>query len=171
MDSRKQINGHGQADDVDYEHPFGGAKADFTARKFDWLKGVSFDPELGPFDFEVAFWIMQHVNEAKGVAWPSDNLIAGLVGGSARHVQRARQRLEERGWLEWENTFGESNTYKPKYDRVSGMLDAITVFRDTSDSGVRPTSDSGVRLTPYRNTLVGLTIRRKSQGRLRGEGK
>jgi hypothetical protein len=130
MDSRKQINGHGQADDVDYEHPFGGAKADFTARKFDWLKGVSFDPELGPFDFEVAFWIMQHVNEAKGVAWPSDNLIAGLVGGSARHVQRARQRLEERGWLEWENTFGESNTYKPKYDRVSGMLDAITVFRE-----------------------------------------
>jgi hypothetical protein len=71
----------------------------FTGDKLDLLKCIAFDRQMTPYDLEVAFVILQHVNEKTGLAILSDEAIADLTRrGSVRKVHLLlRQKPLSRG--------------------------------------------------------------------------
>ena len=102
----------------------------FTGQRLDWLKCVSFDRSIQPYDFEVAFQIAQHLNEKTATAFVSDETIADKTGGgSSRNVWNSRIRLRDAGWLTWRRT-RTANVYSLNYGKVNGVLDMITVSSD-----------------------------------------
>lgn len=103
----------------------------FTGMKLDLLKCIAFDRKMTPYDVEVALIILSHVNEKTGVAILSDEAIADLTGsGGVRNVYTSRRRLREGRWLTWRRTRKGPNVYRPLYDRLNGMLDAILVANE-----------------------------------------
>lgn len=104
-------------------------KRRFTSMKLDLLDCMASDRKLKPYDFRVAFVILQHVSEKTGEAYPSDETIAEIAGGSVRNVYNSRRRLREAGWFSWRRT-RKSNIYRPRHDRVNAMLDMIIVARE-----------------------------------------
>jgi hypothetical protein len=101
----------------------------FTSRKLDWLKCVCFDRLVQPYDFKVAFVIGQHINQKTLTACLSDETIADESGGSARNVKRSRVRLREAGYISWRRT-RTANVYRLRFEKVSGIFDAIISSRD-----------------------------------------
>jgi hypothetical protein len=101
----------------------------FTSRKLDWLRCLCFDPMLLPYDFRVAFVIAQHINQRTQTARLSDETIADESAGSDCNVKRSRARLREAGWLTWRRT-QTANVYKLRFEKMSGIMDAIIVSRD-----------------------------------------
>lgn len=97
----------------------------FTGQRLDWCKAVRFDRGLQAVDFKVGSTIADHVNAKTGVAKVSDAIIAIKAACSIRTAIRARERLRDRGWLDWRRT-PTANRYLLRYDKVSGFLDMIT---------------------------------------------
>jgi Helix-turn-helix domain len=128
----------------------------------DWMTAAAYDRRLKPSDFKVAFVIAQHINAETGKAYPSEALVADIVGTSVRTVERTVTLLHETGWLR----IRRKRTYDPKtkswktqnfywlrYENVQTMFDLIKASRlkrryfkpDTGD-GLKP--DTHVGLTP-----------------------
>ena len=70
---------------------------DFTRDLFAWLNVALADRRIGPFAFQVAYVLSQHVNRETGEAWPSQDRIAERMGGSARGVRKALHELQAAG--------------------------------------------------------------------------
>jgi hypothetical protein len=68
-----------------------------TGRKLDLLKCIAFDRKMVHYDLEVAFVILQHVNEKTGLAILSDEAIADLpaaarFAAASKPLSRGRPR-------------------------------------------------------------------------------
>lgn len=96
----------------------------FTGRKLDWLKAVSYDKRVKPGVFEVAFCIVQHVNEKTLIAILSDETIIEKTGISRAEVGRHRKSLKDTGWLSWRRT-RTANLYTPIFDETAAWLDEL----------------------------------------------
>jgi hypothetical protein len=81
---------------------------------------------------------MNHVNWQTEEAYLSDEVISEKTGGTPiGTIKHSRKRLKGK-WLDWRTTrtktkngFRSVNVYKLNHDRVSAMLDAMTIARDT----------------------------------------
>jgi hypothetical protein len=104
-------------------------RAEWTSMKLDMLTCLNFDRRVPPRAFKVAFCILQHVNAETRTARLTDETIAEVTAGSERHVVTARKLLRDLGWFTWERT-RDANVYRPNFDQVNRLLDALAVRRD-----------------------------------------
>ena len=100
---------------------------DWTGRKLDWCNGVSIDPNIQPYQFEVAFAIIQHANFKTKVAILSDEAIEDATNISRSQIWRARRDLRKAGWLQWRRT-RTANIYEPLFGNVDRCV-VLRVFR------------------------------------------
>ena len=95
----------------------------------DWITCAAYDRRLKPVDFEVAFVVMQHVNEKTCECFPSEQTIADKCGLSARHVRRSLKRLCATGWLKSRRS-RDANRYTVMFTNVNPILDNMIVDRE-----------------------------------------
>ena len=95
----------------------------------DWITCAAYDRRLKPVDFEVAFVVMQHVNEKSHECFPSEQTIADKCGLSPRHVRRSLKRLCATGWLKSRRT-RDANRYTVLFTNVNPILDNMIVDRE-----------------------------------------
>jgi hypothetical protein len=102
--------------------------ATFASQKFDLMNAVAFDQRLDPYAVRVFIAIIYHLNAINGRCFPSDELIAEMIGGSRPSVSRARRQLRECGYLNWYKT-GRSNFYVFNFDAAAPTLAAANRVR------------------------------------------
>ncbi len=101
----------------------------FTGLKLDLLKCIVFDRQMMPYDLEVAFVILQHVNEKTGLAILSDEAIAGLTrGGSVRNVYLL---LRQNRYHEGDHELRICRDHFPRF------LEALDVLRELIADAIR----------------------------------
>jgi hypothetical protein len=99
----------------------------FTSWKLDQLDAMSVDTDLTDAEFRVAFRLMQHVNSASRIAWPSIERLAAQLGRSTDAVKAAMKGLwgTERPWVKKTRPHKRaSNQYSFLPDRINLVLDA-----------------------------------------------
>jgi len=68
-------------------------------RLFAWLRQVQQDPAISSSGFELAFVIMQHINNSSGLAWPTQETLARAVDVSDRTVRTLTEALASNGHI------------------------------------------------------------------------
>jgi hypothetical protein len=132
----------------------------FTGQRLEWLKCVNYDRRLKdcPAALKVAFVIATHVTENgssipgialnPGEACISDEAIADKAGGlHRRHVIRARNRLNETGYLNWRRTRS-ANVYRLDYGQVSRVLDLMDASNQARKEQQKRRKDRPRDVTP-----------------------
>jgi len=98
------------------------ARKTFTSWKLDLLDGIAVDPRLKPFDFQLAYVMLQHMNADTGLLYPSQQVLAVLLDKDPRHVRRAISNLLSAGWLQASRPRRHSsNQYEFQADNVERM--------------------------------------------------
>lgn len=98
----------------------------FTSWKLDVLDAMSVDVEVTDLDFRVAFRIMQHINSASRIAWPSVARLAAQLSKSPDRIMAATKRLQQAGWLVKSRKSQKApNEYGFLTDRLNAVIDAM----------------------------------------------
>ena len=63
------------------------------------LDAISSDDRINPTTFEVAYWIMRHVNHKSRDAWPSQKTLMSLAGVRETTLRTCLKTLIEQGYL------------------------------------------------------------------------
>ncbi|MEE7450275.1 hypothetical protein MRF4_22115 [Methylobacterium radiotolerans] len=63
------------------------------------LDAISSDDRVNPTTFEVAYWIMRHVNHKSRDAWPSQKTLMSLAGVRETTLRKCLKTLIEHGYL------------------------------------------------------------------------
>lgn len=108
-----------------------------TRRIFEWLNLVASHPDVPPYAFEGGYVVAQHVNEAKGEAWPSLDTIASAMGMSVGTASNAVRLLEAVGLLDI--TSGKRGSKHPNRYRL--IMNSEAAGRD----GAQPSKLSNSR--------------------------
>jgi hypothetical protein len=103
----------------------------FTSWKLNLLDAMSIDPRLKPFDFRLAFLMLQYMNGKTGKIFPSQETLAGLLNVSLDSVLRSIKHLKDTGWLTATRPNRQkSNHYAFETRNVNAMLDRRLSIED-----------------------------------------
>jgi hypothetical protein len=86
-----------------------GPTADRASAMFQWLRQVQEDPAISSAGFELAFVIGQYMSRG-GVAWPSQETLAGALRMSKRNIRNLTDQLVSLGHLQVTATPGRGHT-------------------------------------------------------------
>lgn len=105
-----------------------------------WVEQVSLDPNLSPRAMQIAIFLAALIDRRASSRWrfwayPSQALLARLVGITVRAVQNAIEDLVDKGHLERKKRSQTSSAYRPKLRSPHrSILDAIHGFRDDPEN-------------------------------------
>jgi DNA-binding transcriptional regulator PaaX len=103
----------------------------FTSWKFDVLNCLFVDPRSDATAKIVAVFILQHVNQHTGAAFPGIETISDGTAISARHVRRAIKLLQQTGWLTVTRKNRRApNVYTFSERNMNQMLDRLAILRE-----------------------------------------